>query len=135
MLKADLLEALLASDLIDGIELNVAFVSHALLDRFLVPLLGDALAGDGVLMPDFIRVILGLLLESLFAQGTNNHVDAIVVTREGATVIICTGMVRAEDKFAAVTLKGQEVLLLALLEGTVLTNVTEFHVKIYLIII
>lgn len=42
-------------------------------------------------------------------------------------MVVCSGMVRAKDLLAAIALEGKEVLLVALLEGTVLTNVSKFH--------
>jgi hypothetical protein len=81
-----------------------------------------------VLKPDLIGVLLGLHLDPGLAYGTYNDVDAVIVHGQYAFMIICPRMISAVDLLAAVTLEGQEVLLLAEPEGAVLTNVSEFHV-------
>ena len=47
-------------------------------------------------------------------------------------MVVCSRMISAEDLFAAIALKWQEVLLLAHREATVLTNVSKFHYYTYL---
>jgi hypothetical protein len=80
-----------------------------------------------VIIPNDIGIFLRLHFNPLLANGTYNHVHAVVVGGKRTFMIIRPCMVRAKDLLAPVTLKGQEVLLMADAEGTVLTNVAEFH--------
>ena len=71
-------------------------------------------------------------LDSSIADGAYDHVYAVEVARQFALVIICSRMVCTVDLFAAITLKREEVLLLALFESAMLTNIAEFHFVIIL---
>lgn len=123
-----LFEAARACDLGDWREARVALLSHALLGRSLpLLLLGLAVSTHGVRLPSLVGVSHGLELDSRIAERADDHVDAVVVAGQRTAVVVCAGVVRAEDLLATVALEGQEVLLVALLEGTVLTNVSEFH--------
>ena len=83
-------------------------------------------------IPCFIWICHLLDLDSSIADGAYDHVYAVEVTRQLALVIICSSMVCTVDLLAAITLKREEVLLLALFESAMLTNITEFHFVIIL---
>jgi hypothetical protein len=80
-----------------------------------------------VLIPERIGVLFGFQLESGLADRTDDHEDAVVITRERALVVGCPRMGGTEDLLAAVAFEGEEVLLMAKGEVAVLTNMSEFH--------
>ena len=131
MLQADDLHALRTCERVDGGQLGIAFVWHALLYHLLMLAhLWLAFPAGRVLAPNNIRVLQCLHFESRVTDRTNYHVDAFKVSRQLALVIICTRVTCAVYKFAPVAFKGQEVLLVAERERTMLTNVSEFHLLI-----
>lgn len=125
--QAHLFQALLTCDTVNGCQLGIASGGHALFVGFVLCLFGYALSTVGMSIPYSVGVLFGLHFYSLFTNGTYDHVDAVIVTGKRALVVICSGVIRTENLFAAITFKGQEVLLLAHRERTVLTNVCEFH--------
>ncbi len=69
-----------------------------------------------VVLPNLIRVFFHLDLDSQLADGTDYHIDAVVVTRKEALVVIWSRMLCAMDLLATITFKRQEVLLLTFTE-------------------
>lgn len=126
--EAHFLAALLARDTVDLSQLSVALVGHAFLYRFaLGGLFGDTFTTACMIIPNDIGIFLRLHFDSLLANRTYYHVHAVVVGGKRTFMIVRSCMVRAKDLLASVTLKGQEVLLIADAEGTMLTNVAKFH--------
>lgn len=81
-------------------------------------------------LPDLVGVFFRLNLDSQLADGTDDDIDAVVVAGQDASVVIRSRMLCAVNLLAPVTFEGQKVLLLTLPKRAVLTNITEFHVKI-----
>jgi hypothetical protein len=67
-------------------------------------------------LPHLVGVFFHLNLDPHLADGTDDHIDAVVVTGEDAPVVIRSRMLCAMNLLAPVTFKGQEVLLLTLPE-------------------
>ena len=66
--------------------------------------------------PDLVGVFFCLNLDPQLADGTNDDIDAVVVTGQDAPVVIRSRMLCAMNLLAPVTFEGQKVLLLTLPE-------------------
>jgi hypothetical protein len=69
-----------------------------------------------VALPNLVRVFFHLDFDSQLADGTDDHIDAVVVTGEDALVVIRSRMLCAMDPLAPVTFEGQKVLLFTFTE-------------------
>ena len=69
-----------------------------------------------MVLPNLIGVFFHLDLDSQLTDGTDDHIDAVVVTGQDALVVIWPRMICAMDLFAPITFKGQEILLLTFTE-------------------
>ena len=67
-------------------------------------------------LPNLVRVFFHLDLDSQLTDGTDDHIDAVVVTGKDALVVIRSRMLCAMDSLAPVTFEGQKVLLFTFTE-------------------
>ena len=66
-------------------------------------------------------------LEAQFAQWADDHVDVGFVYGLGALVVGRSSVFAAEHGVACIAFEGEEVFLVAKVEGAVLTNLFKFH--------
>jgi hypothetical protein len=66
-----------------------------------------------VVCPKLVRVLTRRALNAEFADGTNDYVKAVLVSSNGALVVIGSSMVAAKDLGAEGALEREEVLLVA----------------------
>lgn len=124
MTHTNLFEARGTFEVVNRVELSIAFISPAFLIHGISSLIFIRIAFSSLRMssPGLVRIIRTLYFYLSFAYWADNHKETVIVEGYFAVVVFLSSVRTTVYLFAGITFKRQEVLLMTHLHCAVLTN-------------